>query len=68
MRQQLAEQDSLDEQKHFNYSVAYFTWALSDSEEDEEDECQSITLPLSKLMIANKKEANSKNEKKDSKS
>ena len=58
-QQQLELQGSVDDQKHFNYSVSYFAWAVSDSEsDDDDDECQSITLPLSKLRIANKKETN----------
>ena len=58
-QQQLEHQGSVDDQKHFNYSVSYFAWAVSDSEsDDDDDECQSITLPLSKLRIANKKETN----------
>lgn len=30
----------------FSYSVSYFTWAVSDEEDDTDDECPNITLPI----------------------
>jgi len=38
--------------QQFSYSVSYFTWAVSSSEEeDSDDECPTVTLPLSRLSL-----------------
>jgi len=39
-------------QQQFSYSVEYFTWTLSDEEEEESDDCQSVTIPLNRLRIS----------------
>lgn len=57
-QQQQGDFDSQGQQQPFSYSVKYFTWALSDEEDDDDDddssdECQNVTLPLSKLKISN---------------
>ena len=44
--------DDRDQQQQFSYSVKYFTWTLSD-DEDEGDDCQIVTLPLNRLRISN---------------
>ena len=55
--QQQGDIDSAEQQQPFSYSVKYFTWALSDEEDedgsdDDSSECQTITLPLRHLKFA----------------
>ncbi len=53
--QQQGDIDSAEQQQPFSYSVKYFTWALSDEEDESDDdssECQTITLPLRQLKIS----------------
>jgi hypothetical protein len=55
MLQQQGDIDSAEQQQPFSYSVKYFTWALSDEEDEDgsdDSECQTITLPLRQLKIA----------------
>ena len=39
-------QEGEEDVPQFSYSVSYFTWAVSDEEDDTDDECPNITLPI----------------------
>lgn len=48
------EADEADEQVAVKYSIVYFSWAVSDDEDDEQDQVKNVTLPLKSLRLGKK--------------